>query len=74
MHSGQEEWQTVFADHLQALPGRGYGQERHQADEPVSGGYKMMFLFGVLLGMITGVMVMALMAVARDDDDQRNGK
>ena len=33
-----------------------------------------MFLFGVLLGMITGVMVMALMAVARDDDDQRNGK
>ena len=34
----------------------------------------MMFLFGVLLGMITGVMVMALMAVARDDDDQRNDK
>ena len=33
-----------------------------------------MFLFGVLLGMITGVMVMALMAVARDDDDQRNDK
>lgn len=32
----------------------------------------MMFLFGVLLGMITGVMVMALMAVARDDDDQRD--
>lgn len=40
----------------------------------VSGGYKMMFLFGVLLGMITGVMVMALMAVARDDDDRRNDK
>lgn len=33
-----------------------------------------MFLFGVLLGMITGVMVMALMAVARDDDDRRNDK
>lgn len=31
-----------------------------------------MFLFGVLLGMITGVMVMALMAVAHDDDDQRD--